>query len=312
MTLEDQKRAVLTKSGFIVISSFEEIPDSDEFTQKMSDITQAETNLFGTHKKERLDFYWNNGFKDYMKETQKVPSRDMIADRAKANPQFRSSYLLLTGRHNGEVADLRHAKEKAIRLETERKSKQFGNRFEGLSPEEARDKRRQEINESARKRYQSEEAKADRRRRNSFHYFHNGGIKIDRDGNPRLNEEGEAIGGIKEVQKRRYTEDEEARQTQIDRVKQNQLKKKEQDPHYGDRIAAEARETRRWNKLSDDERTTCPDGCKGVKKLHMKAFREAWTPPKESSISKWSGFKVIKILNYEKYYNGDPIEECYS
>lgn len=300
------------KLGFFVYAGWEDVPDSDEFTAKLADIEKQEDELIKNQSMERIRFYYVSGFKDYIETEKKIPSREMISERAKNNEFFRTSLITLDKNQRSAANELRQAKEKIIRLEQDRKLKSWEDRFAGLSSEQEREKRRLESNDAARRRYLREDIRFDRKRRNRLNYERNATVRLDRMGNPILDESGEAASGIKEVQRARYQGDEAVRRTQIERVKENQRKKKEADPHYQARLNAEAVEKRRWNRLTDEQRQACPCGCKGDDRVHRANFRANWQPPKESSFLRWGNFKVIKVLDYEKYYNGDPIELCYS
>ena len=269
-TLENNSLTRLIESGFKILSN--EIPDSDEYTQRRSDLESRTQQLAETHKKE-LNTYLAQGFPDL----DRPPTGKELTDRLKTQAPFRSGFVKIRERHQLEVSKLNAELKTLVNDEATRKFE--SERFKNLSPEQRSDR----ANESARIRYQTEQGKLDRSYRNINHY----------------GRQGERI---KEVQKTRYQSDPDIKAKQIKRVQQRR-----QRPGIKELETAEAGERRRLNKvgLTSD----CGCGCNGDLKTHRKNFRakfwEGFNLPKEG------GFKIyIAGINMDAYWSGEDWENC--
>ena len=270
-TLRETRRALLTKNGFIITS---EVEDSEEFTKARADLQTQIEGLGRTHKQE-INNYLAQGFLDLGRP----PTSSELKERLNTNIPFRAGFDKIRARHNSEFSKLTGQLKTLVEKNEWDKQDARKEQLKNLTPEE----RRNLLNESSRKRYQTEEGRAKRAYHNINHYA----------------AQGERI---KNVQRTRYQEDPEIRQKQIERVKARQQK-----PGIRELGAAEARERTRLNRDGLDE--TCACGCKGDLKTHRANFRKVFWSTFE--LPKEGGFKIyIAGVNMDAYWSGEDWEDC--
>jgi len=272
-TKEITRRAVLTKFGFIIYADIE-VPDHPDFLKKKSDIESRSNEMATRHDKE-VWTYIAQGFPG----SRSRPSAEMVGQRLKTNPDFRSGLLKLQDRHKTEYAALKGELKTAIEDNEIYKQEARSEQVRSMTT----DQKRELVNESSRARYQTEEGKLDRQYRNINHY----------------GRQGERI---KEVQRTRYQEDEDFRAKQIERSRARLQK-----PGIKELGAAEARERTRLKNNPLNEQCDC--GCNGNLKTHRANFRKKfWS---EYNPVKEGGFKIlIAGIDNDAYWNGESWRRC--
>ena len=272
-TKEITRRAVLTKFGFIIYADIE-VPDHPDFLKKKSDIESRSNEMATRHDKE-VWTYIAQGFPG----SRSRPSAEMVGQRLKTNPDFRSGLLKLQDRHKTEYAALKGELKTAIEDNEIYKQEARSEQVRSMTT----DQKRELVNESSRARYQTEEGKLDRQYRNINHY----------------GRQGERI---KEVQRTRYQEDEDFRAKQIERSRARLQK-----PGIKELGAAEARERTRLKNNPLNEQCDC--GCNGNLKTHRANFRKKfWS---EYNPVKEGGFKIlIAGIDNDAYWSGESWRRC--
>jgi len=272
-TLKNTRRAVLTKFGFIIESDIE-VEDHPEFLKKKSDIESRSNEMATKHDKE-VWTYIAQGFPG----SKERPSAEMVGQRLKTNPDFRSGLLKLQDRHKTEYAALKGELKSAVEDNEIYKQEARSEQVRSMTSEQ----KRELVGEKSRARYQTEEGKLDRQYRNINHY----------------GRQGERI---KTVQRTRYLEDEDFRAKQIERSKLRLQK-----PGIKELGAAEARERTRLRNNPLNEQCDC--GCNGNLKTHRANFRKKfWS---EYNPVKEGGFKIlIAGIDNDAYWSGESWRRC--
>ena len=272
-TFENTRRAVLTKFGFIIESDIE-VEDHPEFLKKKSDIESRSAEMATKHDKE-VWTYIAQGFPG----SKERPTAQMVGERLKANPDFRSGLLKLQDRHKSEYSALKGELKSAVEDNEIYKQESRSEQVRSMSPEQ----KRELVGEKSRARYQTEEGKLDRQYRNINHY----------------GRQGERI---KTVQRTRYQEDEDFRAKQIERSRARLQK-----PGIKELGAAEARERTRLRNNPLNEQCDC--GCNGNLKTHRANFRKKfWS---EYNPVKEGGFKIfIAGIDNDAYWSGESWRRC--
>jgi len=272
-TKENTRRAVLTRFGFIIESDME-VEDHPEFLKKKSDIESRSNEMATRHDKE-VWTYIAQGFPG----SKERPSAEMVGQRLKTNPDFRSGLLKLQDRHKTEYAALKGELKSAVEDNEIYKQEARSEQVRSMTTEQ----KRELVGEKSRARYQTEEGKLDRQYRNINHY----------------GRQGERI---KEVQRTRYQEDEDFRTKQIERSRARLQK-----PGIKELGAAEARERTRLRNNPLNEQCDC--GCNGNLKTHRANFRKKfWS---EYNPVKEGGFKIlIAGIDNDAYWNGESWRRC--
>ena len=270
-TLRNTRRALLTKNGFVILS---EVEDSEEFTKSRANLESQIQELGKSHKQE-VNTYLAQGFLDLGRP----PTGAELKERLNTQAPFRAGFEKIRSKQALELAELTGKLKGLVEKNEWAKQDARKEQFKSLTPQQRKDL----VNESARKRYQTEEGKAKRTYHNINHYA----VQGER---------------IRQVQQERYQNNPEFRATQIERAKTRQKK-----PGMRELGAAEARERTRINR--DGLGVDCSCGCKGELKTHRKNFRiKFWS---EFNLPKEGGFKIyVAGVDMDAYWAGEDWNNC--